>query len=157
MNFTVFNNLVRVCAGGQTGVERAALDFAINRRIGHGGWCPRGRQAEDGTIAARYQLRETQTASLVEAAAHNAIESDATLILNTGELDGVALAAKQSADQAHKPCLVLQLEGDDLAPLVDAVAGWMGAGGYTSLTIAGPQESERPRIYRLSRLFLASV
>ena len=157
MNFTVFNNLVRVCAGGQTGVERAALDWALTRRIGHSGWCPRGRLAEDGTIAARYQLRETQTASLVEACAHNAIETDATLVLNTGELAGVALAARQSAEQAHKPCLVLQLEGVDLAPLVDTVSDWMRAGGYTSLTIAGPQESERPRIYRLSRLFLASV
>jgi Circularly permutated YpsA SLOG family len=157
MNFAVFNQLSKVIAGGETGVDRAALDWAIGRKIAHGGWCPRGRMAEDGRLDARYLLRETATDKVLEAAAHNALEGDATLIINTGELEDTALAARQMADQAHKPCLVLQLEGTDLAPLVDMLSQWMEQGKFDVLTIAGPQESERPRIYRLTRLFLSSV
>jgi hypothetical protein len=157
MNFTVFNQLSRVVAGGQTGVDRAALDWAITRKIAHSGWCPRGRYAEDGRLDARYRLLEMASESVLAAAERNVAESEGTLIINVGELEGVALAARQFAEQAAKPCLVLQLEGVDLAPLVDGVASWMKSGAFSSLTIAGPQESERPRIYRLTRLFLASV
>lgn len=157
MNFTVFNQLSRLVAGGQTGVERAALDWAIARKIAHAGWCPRGRLAEDGRLDSRYRLLETESDEMLEAAQRNVADSDATLIINVGELEGIAYATRQFAEQADKPYLVLQLEGIDLAPLVDAVGAWMRDGAYPSLTIAGPQESERPRIYRLARLFLGSV
>jgi hypothetical protein len=50
---------MKIVSGGQTGVDRAALDWAIQRGIPHGGWCPRGRRAEDGRIPERYRLRET--------------------------------------------------------------------------------------------------
>jgi len=157
MNFSVFNQISRVVSGGQTGVERAALDWAIGRKIAHGGWCAHGRRAEDGRLNVRYQLLETVTDSDLAATQLNVTESDGTLIINTGELEDGALAARQIAEQAGKPCLVLQLEGIDLAPLVDAVAGWVKANAIATLNITGPQESERPRIYRLARLFLASV
>jgi hypothetical protein len=85
------------------------------------------------------------------------LESDGTLIINQGDLEDDALEAKRAADEAGKPCLVLQLEGQDLALLVDAAAAWMNAHPIKQLNIAGPRESERPRIYRLTRLFLGSV
>ncbi len=124
MNFTVFNQLNRVVAGGQTGVDRAALDWAITRKIAHGGWCPLGRYAEDGRLEARYRLQEIASESVLAAAERNVSESDGTLIVNTGELEGVALATRQFAEQAAKPCLVLQLEGIDLAPLVDSIGAF---------------------------------
>jgi len=157
MNFTVFNQLTKVVSGCETGVNRAALDWAIGRKLAHGGWCPRGRRAEDGRLDRRYQLEETPSDGDLESIARNVLESDATLVINQGDLEDDALEAKKAAERAGKPCLVLQLEGQDLALLVDAAAAWMNAHPIKQLNIAGPRESERPRIYRLTRLFLGSV
>ena len=85
------------------------------------------------------------------------LESDGTLIINRDELEGDALEAQKAAATAGKPCLVLQLEGQDLAPLIDLADHWMHGHPIRLLNIAGPRESERPRIYRLTRLFLSSV
>ncbi|HEY4373567.1 MAG TPA: putative molybdenum carrier protein [Burkholderiales bacterium] len=157
MNFSVFDQISRVISGCETGVSRAALDWAIWRRLAHGGWCPRGRRAEDGRLDPRYLLAETASDGDLESIARNVLESDATLIINREDLEGDALEAKKAADAAGRPCLVLQLEGQDLAPLVEAAAQWMRAHPIRCLNIAGPRESERPRIYRLTRLFLGSV
>lgn len=56
------NGRLTICSGGQTGADRAALDWAIAHGFPHGGWCPRGRKAEDGPLAAVYPLRETESA-----------------------------------------------------------------------------------------------
>lgn len=157
MNFSVFNQVTKVISGCETGVNRAALDWAIGRKLAHGGWCPRGRRAEDGRLDARYTLAETPSDGNLESIARNVLESDGTLIINQGELEGDALEAQKAAATAGKPCLVMQLEGQDLAPLVDAVAHWMNTHPIKQINIAGPRESERPRIYRLTRLFLGSV
>ena len=77
-----------VVSGGQTGVDRAALDWACNHRIPHGGWCPQGRRASDGPLSLKYQLRETESAGYRQRTKLNVQDSDATLILNVGELDG---------------------------------------------------------------------
>ncbi|MDB5805436.1 MAG: hypothetical protein JWN73_2758 [Betaproteobacteria bacterium] len=157
MNFTVFNHVSKVTAGCETGVSRAALDWALSRPLPHGGWCPRGRRAEDGKLEARYKLSETISDGDLESIALNVQDSDATLIINQGDLEDDAFEAKKAATAAGKPCLVLQLEGQDLAPLIDAIAQWMEAHPIKNLNIAGPRESERPRIYRLTRLFLGSI
>lgn len=157
MNFTVFNQISKVISGCETGVNRAALDWAIWRKLAHGGWCPRGRRAEDGRLDPRYKLEETPSDGDLESIARNVMESDGTLIINQGDLEDDALEAKKAADTIGKPCLVLQLEGQDLALLVDAAVAWMDTNPIKTLNIAGPRESERPRIYRLTRLFLGSV
>jgi len=53
---------LKLISGAQTGADRAALDWAIFRDLPHGGWCPKGRKAEDGTIPPQYQLTETPSA-----------------------------------------------------------------------------------------------
>ena len=73
--------LRRVVSGGQTGVDRAALDVAIALGFAHGGWCPAGRLAEDGPIDARYPLRETPSADPSQRTEWNVRDSDATLVL----------------------------------------------------------------------------
>src|SRR5437762_548542 len=70
----------RIVSGGQTGADRAALDFAIEHGLKHGGWCPRGRRAEDGRIPSRYELEETQTISYVQRTEWNIRDSDCTAI-----------------------------------------------------------------------------
>src|ERR1051326_9418797 len=74
--------LKKIVSGGQTGVDRACLDFAIKHRIRHGGWCPRGRLAEDGRIPARYKLKETPRASYAQRTESNVRDSDATVIFS---------------------------------------------------------------------------
>ena len=99
-----------ILSGGQTGADRAALDWAIRHRIVHGGWCPRGRAAVDGPIACRYQLRETESDGYRQRTKLNVQDSDATLILSTGDLDGGTLQAVRFANAMRKPRLVIQLD-----------------------------------------------
>src|SRR5438105_2044217 len=73
---------MKIISGGQTGADRAALDFAIARGIAHGGWCPRGRLAEDGRIEERYQLMETPSKDPIQRTEWNARDSDATLVFS---------------------------------------------------------------------------
>ena len=77
-----------IVSGGQTGVDRAALDVAIALGFAHGGWCPAGRLAEDGPIAARYALRETTSAAYDVRTERNVLDSDGTLVLASGEPRG---------------------------------------------------------------------
>lgn len=139
-----------IISGGQTGVDRAALDWACNHRIPHGGWCPQGRRASDGPLSLKYQLRETESAGYRQRTKLNVQDSDATLILNAGELDGGTLQTLQFAERMGKPRLVLQL--DQCAP--DESAGriieWLIAGKFGTLNVAGPREEKRPGIYALT-------
>ena len=93
-------SLSTIISGGQTGADRAALDWAIFRDVPHGGWCPKGRKAEDGTIPARYELQETQTANYLERTERNVIESDGTIIFTMSA--PLAGGSKSTADFAKK-------------------------------------------------------
>ena len=136
-----------IISGGQTGVDRAALDWACNHRIPHGGWCPQGRRASDGPLSVKYQLRETESAGYRQRTKLNVQDSDATLILNVGELDGGTLQTQQFAERMGKPHLVVQL--DQCAPDESAgrITEWLIAGKFSTLNVAGPREEKRPGIY----------
>ena len=95
--------LEKIVSGGQTGVDRAALDVAMSLGIPCGGWCPKGRKAEDGRIPDRYPLRETDSASYRKRTILNVADSDGTLILAVGELRGGTLATKRAASELRKP------------------------------------------------------
>ena len=99
----------KIVSGGQTGVDRAALDVALALEIPHGGWCPRGRRAEDGVISNVYQLTETPSANYVVRTEKNVLGSDGTLILFRRRMSrGTALTA--SFTRRHsKPCLSIDL------------------------------------------------
>src|SRR5437868_7117285 len=106
----------KIISGGQTGVDRAALDVAIELGIPHGGWCPRGRRAEDGVIPPRYQLAEHESPSYDDRTRRNVAESDATLILcdqeATRPLQGGTKLTCDEARRLHKPCLLISLGAD---------------------------------------------
>jgi hypothetical protein len=141
----------RIVSGGQTGVDRAALDAAIRHDISHGGWCPKGRRAEDGTIPARYLLRETASSNYPERTERNVVDSDATLVLNQGPLDGGSLYTWELARQYRKPRFLIDL-GSVVDPAV--VRAWIGESAIRVLNVAGPRESKRPGIYLLSAAVL---
>ena len=100
--------LQKIISGGQTGADRAALDFAIARGIPHGGWCPRGRLAEDGTIPALYQLSETPGPDHAQRTEWNVRDSDGTVIFSIAPaLTGGSRETAELARQHQKPCLHL--------------------------------------------------
>src|SRR5207302_8438813 len=99
----------RIISGGQTGVDRAALDVALELGLPCGGWCPRGRRAEDGPLDARYPLRETPWSGYPQRTGWNVRDSDGTLILTRGRPDRGTAYTAEVAGRLHKPCLILDL------------------------------------------------
>ena len=146
-----------IVSGGQAGVDRAALDFAIAVGIAHGGWCPKGRKAEDGAIPAVYQLKEINSGDYRQRTRLNVQDSEATLVFNMGVLEGGSLLTVEVAKRMQKPCLVIQLDDSDREEATASVIRWLVAGGYHVLNIAGPRESKRPGIYRAAHAFLEQL
>src|SRR5438105_15558458 len=90
--------LHKIVSGGQTGVDRAALDVALELGMPCGGWCPRGRRAEDGPITDRYPLSETPWSGYPQRTGWNVRDADGTLILTMGQADrGTALTQQLAA------------------------------------------------------------
>ena len=140
----------RIVSGGQTGADRAALDFAIEYGYPHGGWAPRGREAEDGRIPPKYQLTELPDGGYRQRTRRNVEDSDSTLIVNMGELDGGTLATKIFAEKAGKPYYVAQVDEGVTAHMAADVLAWLQAHAIKTLNVAGPRESKRPGIYWLT-------
>ncbi len=142
-------NLDLIISGGQTGVDRAALDFALRREIRCGGWCPAGRLAEDGVIDEKYPLKETFSSEVDERTTLNVTDSEATLILlfDYPPDSGTDFTIKQCRAQS-RPYYVLQ--GKDTREL----KAWLSEHKPTALNIAGPRESNAPGIYSRTIKFL---
>lgn len=134
----------RIVSGGQTGVDRAALDVALELGLPCGGFCPRGRRAEDGVIPERYPLRELASREYPPRTARNVRESDGTLILHRRRISGGTALTLRLAQEKRRPCRVV-----DLAARPDAaeVGAWIEAQGIRVLNVAGPRESEAPGIH----------
>lgn len=141
----------KIVSGGQTGVDRAALDVALRLGIPCGGWCPCGRLAEDGPIPESYPLRETETPDYAERTELNVRDSDGTLVLTwTPPTQGTAYTVDMARMQG-KPCCVVDLR-DSTA--TDAAARWLDRHNVRTLNVAGPRASKYPRIYAMASGFL---
>lgn len=141
----------RIISGGQTGVDRAALDAARQCGISIGGYCPKGRRAEDGKIPAPYPLTELATADYPTRTRRNARAADATLILTRGPLSGGSAYTALVAQRQRKPLLVIDLMS---RPRVATVRTWIATNAVRTLNVAGPRESKAPGIYRQAKRFL---
>jgi len=141
-----------VVSGGETGVDRAALDVACALGIACGGWCPRGRVAEDGRIRRRYSLDETPSVNYLQCTEWNVRDADGTLILTRGRLSGGTLKTLVYArERYHKPALVLQLRNDGQCRRLRA---WLRRHRIRVLNVAGPRERKRRGIYAQARRLL---
>ncbi|MBA3319934.1 MAG: putative molybdenum carrier protein [Pyrinomonadaceae bacterium] len=137
-----------IISGGQTGADRAALDWSISRNVSHGGWCPRGRVAEDGTIRAGYKLRETPSSESDQRTGWNIRDSDATVIFSLAqELSGGTRLTAALARQSGKPLLHLcRAERQLDHPTV--LLRFIQSNDIAVLNVAGPRASEEPQVYQ---------
>jgi len=145
---------MKIVSGGQTGVDRGALDAAMALGIAHGGWCPRGRLAEDGRISDRYELSETDSPKYAVRTQRNVLDSDATLILCRGRPTGGTELTLRLAQQHGKPHLVVDL---DDPPKFAEVRRWLEDEQVAVLNVAGPRESQSPGIAKQSAEFMAEL
>lgn len=149
------NNFIeQIVSGGQTGVDRAALDIAIEFKISHGGWCPYERKAEDGTISTKYRLKEapapTSEESLDPDAIYkkrtelNARDSDGTLIIVENAPMGGTLYTIEMAEKHKKPYLIFNISSNQE---ISNIANWMIKNNIHKLNVAGPRASQTVGIY----------
>jgi Circularly permutated YpsA SLOG family len=146
--------LKKIISGGQTGVDRAALDVAIHFGLAHGGWCPRGRLAEDGRVPAMYDLVEMDSANYADRTRQNVLDADATLILYPDQLRSGTRLTAVYARELGKEYLAVRL--DDRPKPAD-IAAWINDKQIKHLNIAGPRASSHPRIYSRAKNFLTKV
>lgn len=132
----------KLVSGGQTGVDRAALDVALALGLPCGGWCPRGRRAEDGVIPDRYPLTETPTRDYPQRTEWNVRDSDGTLILKHGRMDRGTALTLRLAERLGRPCLVVDLAAANASDVCD----WLREHGIKVLNVAGPRGSRSPEI-----------
>jgi hypothetical protein len=144
---------LKIISGGQTGVDRAGLDAAIKLGILHGGWCPKGRKAEDGVIPAKYKLSEGPSPNYPWRTEANVRDSDATLIYchDSQASRGTSLTVKYCSRHG-RPCIdvlttLALFEFPELA--YDEIAAQVS--GFSVLNVAGPRESTHPGIYEAAR------
>jgi len=148
----------RIVCGGQTGVDRAALDVALRRGVECGGWVPRGRLAEDGVIPSTYPgLAEAPDDRPETRTALNVRDSDATLILSRGELSGGSRFTARSAREQRRPCLHVDLAAEAPADAVRRVRAWLREVRPAVLHVAGPRGSEDPEVGGEAGRFLEAV
>jgi len=143
--------LQQIISGGQTGVDRAALDVALEDGFNCGGWCPQGRRAEDGRIAEHYPLRETPSRNYSRRTRWNVRDSDGTLILTIGPPTGGTALTQSLAERLGKPVHVVRL---DQIPDPEPIRWWIATESIRVLNVAGPRESTCPGIYEQATLFL---
>ena len=147
-----------IISGGQTGADRAALDFALENDIEIGGFVPKNRLAEDGTISHKYpNLIETKSEDYAERTELNVKSSDATLILSHGELKGGSLLTKELAEKYKKPLLHINFSALQIEQATEKTQKWLDSIDCKNLNIAGSRASEDTEIYSDTQKFLQKL
>ena len=152
----------KIVSGGQTGVDRAAIDVAIFLGLEHGGWCPLGRRAEDGVIPLTYQLQETTTKNYAARTIRNVLDSDGTLVLYRQSISGGTGLTCNKANQYDRPLLCLDLSEEPDQELrwehhCSALKNWLQQKNIQVLNVAGPRESTQPGIAKQTEHFLLAA
>jgi len=144
----------KIISGGQTGVDRAALDVALELGIPCGGWCPSGRKAEDGAIPAHYPLQELPSRGYRNRTKWNVRESDGTLVLFQDQLAGGSAFTAELARKHAKPCYAV-----DLSAPTDPrdVTEWIKQNNIGVLNVAGSREGRAPGIHLAAAAYLRTL
>ena len=133
---------MKIISGGQTGVDRAALDVALKRGIECGGWCPIGRLDEFGRIPDQYPLQELEVGGFTERTLQNVKDSDGTVIIYPGKLSGGTEQTVRFCVKQPRPCELIdasKVSAEDAAKLI---SDFVGKNKIGILNVAGPRQSE---------------
>jgi hypothetical protein len=147
----------KIISGGQTGADRAALDFAMQHDIPHGGWLPKGRRTEEGPLAGKYQLQEMPTSRYESRTQKNILDSDGTLIVSHGKLNRGSALTRQLAEKHKKPWIHIDLDNVGQKEAARLLAAWMEKHHIFMLNVAGARKSEDARIYQATFALLAAA
>jgi hypothetical protein len=134
----------RIISGGQTGADRGALDAAIDLGIPHGGFCPKGRRAEDGTIPEHYNLEETESPDDADRTRKNVETADATVVFARGRPNGGSALTVRLAEGAHKPVLALDRNAQSSFGACLMLDEFLARFKPRVLNVAGTRESKAP-------------
>src|SRR5258708_3526446 len=126
----------KVISGAQAGVDRAALDAAMEAGLDCGGWVPKGRTAEDGPVASRYPVEECESFDYPVRTELNVQSSDATLILNQGPVAGGTYLTEALCAKHGRPCLVLQLDEHEPGKLARFASDFLARHRPKALNVA---------------------
>src|SRR3954451_11705621 len=138
---------MKIISGGQTGVDRAALDAALSLGIESGGWCPAGRLDENGRIPDQYPVRELPNGGFPERTLQNVLDSDATIIIHPGSLHGGTADTARICDQKRKPFMLIDASITNPADAGREVDKFIRRHRINVLNVAGPRASEWPDGY----------
>lgn len=142
---------LKIVSGGQTGVDRGALDGALAGGAACGGWCPPGRTAEDGVIPDRYPLAELADGHYRERTLRNVLDSDATAVLYFGILEGGTEVTVRFCRERDKPHLLIDGRRTPAAEATAMIAAFVLRHGVRILNVAGPRASKAPEAYDYAR------
>ncbi len=138
----------KIISGGQTGVDRAALDAAIKLTIPHGGWIPQGRLTENGPLPPEYRLKETDNSSYADRTEKNVLAADGTLIISRGPLTGGSEYTREMAVRHNRLWLHIDLKQIPAFRAAVAINDWISKSRIKILNVAGPRASKDPKIYK---------
>lgn len=150
-------SLARIVSGGQTGVDRGALDAALDAGFDCGGWCPQGRMAEDGDIPIRYVMAELAGAGYEKRTLKNVLDSDGTAILYFGVLEGGTLQTKEYCVEHGKPVELVDATKASPAEAAARIAAFIRNRRIAILNVAGPRASKQPAAYDYARATIRLV
>lgn len=138
----------KIISGGQTGADRAALDFAIKNNLPYGGWVPKGRKTEDGILPEKYHLQEMATEQYSKRTEKNILDSDGTLIVSHGLLTGGSALTRELAKQHRKSWIHVDLKATPYPEAARMIREWVRRNGVKAMNVAGARGSKDPKIYQ---------
>jgi hypothetical protein len=145
----------KIVSGGQTGADRAALDWALAGELPCGGWCPKGRKAEDGAIDSKYPLKESSSTSYLQRTEWNVRDSDATVLFSISPvLSGGSKRTVEFARKHDKPWLHVHAGQSNAA---ERLRVFLEDNVIATLNVAGPRESKEPAVAKFVIVTLDQV
>ena len=138
---------MKIISGGQTGVDRAALDVALKHGIDAGGWCPTGRLDEFGRIPDRYPVKELESGGFTERTLQNVKDSDGTVIVYPGKLSGGTEQTARFCVEQQRPLKLIDSSNVSTEKAAQLIADFVRANTIDVLNVAGPRQSEWAKGY----------
>jgi hypothetical protein len=151
--------IARIVSGGQTGADQGGWDAAIYCQLPYGGWVPRGKKTENGTIPDRFAgYTEHVSPDYLARTQANVVDSDATVVFSMGPPTGGSLRTVEFCQRHRRPCLAVDLR-EPREELVRKIVEWVKTDcpSNCTLNVAGSRESKSPGIGHLVMVRLIDV